>query len=49
MEILHNGVSPIFFINPQKLRLEFEYIIIGGRKNNKYIIAKNRECRLLIL
>ena len=32
MEILHNGVSPLFFINPQKLRLEFEYIIIGERK-----------------
>ena len=37
MEILHNGVSPFFFINPQKLRLEleFEYIIIGGRKKQQ--------------
>ena len=34
MEILHNGVSPFFFINPQKLRLEFE-IIIGGRKKQQ--------------
>ena len=35
MEILHNGVSPFFFINPQKLRLEFEYIIIEGRKKQQ--------------
>lgn len=47
MEILHNGVSPLFYINPQKLRLEFE-IIIGGRKKQQIHYRKKSRVPIII-